>query len=294
MTSTKNAGLEGGLYGKGQVAVDREQRFSALEGVWPELHDELLATGARTKEIRERVAGFLSMQRLRTREQRAQEDFLDRVAAVIDGPSANASAMRKFLTEHWGNSDPSSNEVQAACDFYNATTNMFGDGASYEKVMSFDDQAHRDAVEAALLDRHWFVRHAAKPVLITSDVPVVLWSPRSERDHYRGLGLQTASEIWFPLDPQNLLVMSKDAGRRGTFEVPTRKLDLVSREIASRSFEEVYASPGQKEQLAGLRLAASKPAMRFNTGPMFETRPDGEEIYKGEILQTWIQSYDDV
>ena len=41
----------------------------------------------------------------------------------------------------------------------------------------------------------WTVEHCRRPMLFTSDRPVMCWRPRSARDEYEGIGVDTAEEI---------------------------------------------------------------------------------------------------
>jgi hypothetical protein len=294
ITGVNNIALENGLYGKGAEAVRRESSFSASEGQWPGLRAEIITTACRARELRERVAAHLTTQRLRTRQQLVQEGFLDSVAAYIETQYVSSATMLSFLKERWGVPSPTEQEIQGACDFFNGAVNMNGGTANFDKPASMDNAEHTERIKEGLLLRHWQVRRAHSPVLITSDAPVVLWSPRTENDHFRGLGLMDADEIWFPIDPRHLLVMSRTSGGRGFADVPARSLEKANVEIAARSFEAVFTSPAQEAQLMKLRMAHNMPAMRFNTAPLYEKAWDGSDLYKGEMIHTWIQPHDEV
>lgn len=293
ITGLKNAGLDNGLYGKGREASEREGAFSEAEGQWPELRAEIIATACRSLDTRQRVAEHITTQRLRTRQQRAQEDFIHTVAARHDSLFVEAPEMREFLVERWGIADPSPGEVQGACDFYNGAVNMNRRSKEFDTVMSLDVIRHTGEVEEALLQRHWQVRRCSEPLLITSDTPVVLVRPRSERDHVCGIGIMDAQEVWFPVDPRHLLVMSRTSGSRGLADVPSRSIVRANQEIAARCFEAVFTDPGRQEGLVSLRMSESKPAMRFNTGPLYERSWDGQDLLKGEVVHTWVPPHDE-
>jgi hypothetical protein len=37
-----------------------------------------------------------------------------------------------------------------------------------------------------------------------------------------------------------------------------------------------------------LPLAPHRSVLRFNSGPLYERGPDGKDVYKGEVMHSWV------
>jgi hypothetical protein len=65
-----------------------------------------------------------------------------------------------------------------------------------------------------LMEMNWTLEVDRKRLLITSDMPFVLWRTPTFRDRFEGIGVQTAEELRFPLDPGLQLVLLNADGPR--------------------------------------------------------------------------------
>jgi hypothetical protein len=138
---------------------------------------------------------------------------------------------------------------------------------------------------------HWTVEHCHRPMLFTSDRPMMCWRPRSVRDEYEGVGVETAEEIRMPLTPQDLLVIRR-IGVDGAIErVQPRRFERVNAAVASQCHEFVVATPDRARSLELLPLAAHLPVLRFDVGPGVRVLPDGREEPMGDIVHTWVPTH---
>lgn len=294
LTNIGNVALVKGFHGSGQEASDREAFFNEMEGRWPSLRAWLLIGKLSSSTERREVARFLAYQRLRTREERTRAEFHETALKFLSERPITAEAMQIFLVEQWGLKDPSPAEVQGACDYLEIFRYSLEEEGQNLKIDSISMPGHADTYINIIDSYSWRVERMPSLSLFTSDSPVVYWRPRTPQDHIEGIGLDNAREIWFPIDPQHLLVLTKTSGKSGIWSVSKQRLQLINLEIAARSFEAVIASTACGAELDSLFFRANKPALRFNIGPRIGVAADGTEHPMGEILHTWVPAYDDV
>lgn len=293
LTNISNVALEKGFHGSGQEASDREAFYGEMEDRWTSLRSWLINGKLTGSTERREVAKFLAFQKLRTREQRARDEFHATALKHLTERPIRIDAMRKFLVEQWGLQEPSPAEVQGATDyleFFRYSLEVEGEEL---KIDSISIPGHVETFTNIIESYDWRIERMPSPTLFTSDTPVVYWRPRTPRDHIEGIGLSNALEVWFALDPQHLLVLTKNSGKRGIWSVSKNRLQLVNLEIAARSFEAVIATEPCSSALNSLSLTPNKPALRFNIAPGVGVSADGTEHPMGEILHTWVPAYDD-
>lgn len=293
LTNIKNVALEKGFHGSGQEASDREAFFNEMEDRWPSLRAWLLIGKLSSSAERREVARFLAYQRLRTREERSRSEFNETALKFLPERPITTKAMQTFLVEKWGLQDPSPAEVQGACDYLEIFRYSLEDEGQNLKIDSISMPGHADTFIKIMESHSWRIERMPSPSLFTSDSPVVYWRPRTSQDHIEGIGLHNARELWFPIDPQHLLVLTKTSGKSGIWSVSKKRLQLINLEIAARSFEAVIASTACGAELDSLFFRANKPALRFNIGPGVGVTADGTEHPMGEILHAWVPAYDD-
>jgi hypothetical protein len=69
----------------------------------------------------------------------------------------------------------------------------------------------------------------------------------------------------------------------------------VNRHLAVACYEMVIACPTDKADLQRLRLRQARPALRFNTGPRYESDASGRPVLTGrEVLHMYVPYGDDV
>jgi Protein of unknown function (DUF4238) len=95
-----------------------------------------------------------------------------------------------------------------------------------------------------LIMRSWYVAEYTSPVLITSDEPVVLFSS-DQRRYGRRAGIEYAEEIWFPLGPKSLLVLTKEPyyGPERRALAAEGSASEVMRRIATNAYELILMHP---------------------------------------------------
>lgn len=289
-----NVAVEAGVYGRGALGQAREEMFCSLEESWPKLREALTnQSGGVDAEVRSQVSLFAAIQLIRTREHLAQAEFLSSFAAFSARRPVAKDDIRAFLTEHWLRFSPSDSEVEGAWSIaYVALRD--GEPPSKDEVISMLLGIAIREIAPRLIKFHWTVEHCRKPMLFTSDRPVMYWRPRSPRDKYEGIGLETAEEIRMPLTPHDLLVIRPIGVDGGVEPMQPRRFERVNAAVASQCHEFVLAAPSRMRELKFLPLASHRPVLRFNMAPGVRELPDGGEEPMGDIVHMWVPTHAEV
>lgn len=142
---------------------------------------------------------------------------------------------------------------------------------------------------APRLERYsWTLEHCRKPILFSSDRPVMHWRQPSPRDRYEGVGLETADETRMPLTPNDLLVIRQSGVDSAIQQVQPKRFDRVNLDVASQCHEFVIATPSLVRDLELLKLAKHRPVLRFDIGPGFQQMPNGQREPTGDVIHSWV------
>lgn len=286
-----NVAVERGGYGGGQVGKAREDMFRQLEDTWPSLRQELVSDGGYVRQpSREKVALFVAVQFVRTREHAAQVRFLADFAAYSTQRPVARDAIRAFLAERHLRFEPTENEVEAAWTIAAVALND-REPPTIDDVLGIGLNVAIREIGPRLAGKRWSVEHCTKPILFTSDRPVMCWRPPSARDAIEGIGIDTADEIRLPLTPNDLLVMRSNGVDEAVRRVQPRRFQRVNTAVGSQCQEQVIAHRSQITQLEALRLADHRPTVRFNFGPGYRRLPDGSHEPMGDIVHTWTPTH---
>ena len=190
--------------------------------------------------------------------------------------------VRQFLTER-RQSSPDENEVAATSDVLYV---LMSDKSS----LSDSTHAHlqgilQSALQAAPLIRQkrWSLEVSRKPLIITSDRPVVLWKPPSLQDTYKGVGLADATEVWFILDPYRMIVLRSEGQQRARRIGPER-VHQINSHIARHCDMAIVTHPDNLAFLSTISLSRNRPTLRINKGPAVD---EFGRSLDTEILQIW-------
>lgn len=282
-----NVAVEAGIYGRDEPAQLREKVFGGFEERWPDLRSLLLAQGGTvTGKVRSAISLFAALQLIRTREHMTQVEFLSDFGKFSGRRPVERDDIRAYLKQRHLRSAPSDREVEAAWTLAYVAFNYGGPLTKDETMRMLFDIAIREL--APRLDRYsWVVEHCRKPILFTSDRPVMFWRRPSPSDSYEGIGLETADEIRMPLTPSDLLVVRHSGVDMPVQQVQPRRFERVNADLVPQCHEFVVATPGRVGALALLTLAKHRPVMRFDIGPGLRELPDGRQEPMGDVVHTW-------
>ena len=292
VVGVQNVAVECGFYEmegpEGARSVAVEEALAGLEGAAAEAIQLIDRTGAPPDvgiSKRTTLAAFMALQLTRTPEQRGRVLFAKDLAAYAGAREIDAVIVAEYLERVHLGFQPSDSEVSAALDLAQV--------ALRDPAVLTDEFAIRlmlesvDQLVPVLLDRHWTLEIARKPRLLTSDHPLVIWRKPSRRDQYEGVGIANAEEIRFPLDPGKQLVLTPTQGPPVRPIEPNR-VRACNADVARGCHRFIVGHPNWPRRLREVPLAPKRPVIRFNTGPLYEKRPDGTTVYRGEVLHTWV------
>jgi hypothetical protein len=286
-----NVAVEAGVYGRASDGQVREEMFEHMENIWPDLRNALLDRGGRLPAPqRDAISVFAALQFIRTRESLAQAEFLSAFAAFSSQRPVSRDAVRHFLTEQHLHFVPTDAEVEGAWTFACVVLNQREPPTKDETMAMLVDVAVHQ-IGPRLKRMRWTVEHCRKPNLFTSDRPVMCWRPRSARDAYEGIGVDSAEEVRLPLTPRDLLVMRPTGDDAGVQEVQPKRFARVNAGVMSQCHEFLVATPPRSRELELLPVARHRPTLRFNVGPGTRVMPDGREEPMGDIVHMWIPTH---
>jgi hypothetical protein len=94
----------------------------------------------------------------------------------------------------------------------------------------------------AILSMTWNLVRSPDYLFVTSDHPVALWRKPSKAGSFYGVGILTADEVRFPVDPEYLLVLTP-GGPPLSIEASPEQAYYYNSHIAACSREWTFARP---------------------------------------------------
>jgi hypothetical protein len=260
--SVKNVAVVGGLYGLGELGDACEKMYQDVEMEWPSLRRDLIAQGDLQDDQRRLFALFAALQLVRTEKHFERMNFTSNVAATTVDRPVPKDAVRDYLRDLIGGDEPDESEVEAAWSLVCGELAMFG--------VSTPAVTHSVAVHVAVTQiaprletMNWTVHKFRRPALISSDAPVHFWRRPTEDPEPRGVGIETADEVRFPLSPSAFLVMDRGPRRSSTPQWSTRKARALNTEIARRCHQFIFGTRRSTVAIDQLPLSDWPPRLRF-------------------------------
>ncbi len=249
----------GGIYGRGELGDANEKMYQGVEAEWPNLRRDLIAQGDLQGDQRRLFALFAALQLVRTEKHVERTKFISNVAATTAERPVPKDAVRDYLRNLGG--EPDESEVEGAWTYVCGAIAMYG--------VPTAALAHSVAVDVAVTQiaprletMNWTVHKFRGGPLISSDSPVHPWRRPTQNPQPRGLGIQTADEVRFPLQPGALLVMDR-APRIPTPQWSARNPRAINAEIARQCHQFVFGTIGSMAAIDRLPLSDEAPRLRF-------------------------------
>jgi hypothetical protein len=259
--SVKNVAVRGGIYGLGQLGDACEKMYQDVEVEWPDLRRDLIAQGDLQADRRRIFALFAALQLVRTEKHVEQMNFISNVAATTAERPVPKDAVRDYLRDLHGGAEPDESEVEAAWSYVCGVLAMFG--------VPTPALAHSVPVDVAvtqiaprLQTMNWTVHKFRGAPLISSDSPVHPWRRPTQDPEPRGVGIETADEVRFPLSPGALLVMDR-APRSPTPQWSTRNPRAINAEIGRQCHQFVFGTRRAARAIDRIALSGQPPRVRF-------------------------------
>lgn len=293
LTSPLNVAVESGYYdvpdGMGGISKEVEAGLANIEGMADAVLRKIDANGRPPGERdpdSATLALFIGLQIARTTQHRERVLFPQRVLEWAGGREVTLELVADFLEREYLGFKPEAGEVDGAFTLVRVAEGEAPQTLTQEFAV---EMMLRSALEISkrLLRLHWSIEMDRRREFITSDTPVVLWRKPSPQDEYMGFGIETASEVRFPLDPGKQIVMSRRP-RRSTHDVELHRVRRSNKEMAGACHRFVVGSPVNRAQIDAHRLDRWRPVLRFNVGQGVRRDPGGQERpMAGDIVHMW-------
>lgn len=292
VAGTHNVAVESGFYDivepSGTVSTAVEVWLGRVEHAAADVLAAIETTGEPPRtgtQARRALAEFLALQFTRTPEQRERTLFPERVRTWLDGRDLTRDLMHEYLRDVHLRFEPAADEIEGAFSFVAVALND-PDGMTDTDAVDLMVRSAQN-VAPAIEGLHWSIEHDRRGRFISSDTPLTLWRPPSPRDSFEGIGVVTATEIRFPLDPWIQLVLAPDE-RPLAIDVATDRPRHCNADVAYGCHHMVFGSVEQAALIGRLPLASHRPVLRFAQGPGFTERADGTLEPIGDIIHNWV------
>lgn len=188
----------------------------------------------------ERLARFWAFQIVRSPRFRD----IDRQAAAHIGPLL---AGIDVVSAVFGGDDPAEWDDQAAADLRAAAA--ANAPAEYLAAPTTNSEIRImlrwvDALEDKLASLTWAVAETTKPLLCTSDNPVVTFRPTKDPEGFHGISPDSEAEVRVALDPTHVLLGSDRGLGADRIEAPKGLLEEVNRLTARECQNAIFYLPG--------------------------------------------------
>ncbi|MFF5056705.1 DUF4238 domain-containing protein [Micromonospora sp. NPDC000663] len=199
------------------------------------------------------IATFLAFQKVRGKRRRREIETQADFYVKLQYSGLGSDAIKRLLEERLGHASPEHiaqmEELVANLDDYEFVPDP------NEHVRMMGKLAHK--IFPHLMRRHWYLGVFDEPVLVTCDEPVMLY--KSNPSPIRGYGLLDADEVWFPLNPSILLILTREpqpVSARFSASISTAR--IVNAYAAHNAYQNIFLHPEQPdidtEQLADSAL----------------------------------------
>lgn len=275
-TSVANVAVEKDFYAVETVtgpSMEVERVLSKVEGDAEAVIQKILVGGfPLAMAEKEALAYFVAFQWLRGRDQRdSLEDMMSHLRKLFM-MNLTRRQIREGLEAVEGH-PPSDEEVESMVTYFSNPENY-----EYEFSANHTIEAMLENVTGLAniaFARTWQVVRFPSDCLLTSDAPVSLWSPRSERQgFFSGVGFGTAKEVRLPLDRRHALVLAWDATKGEVLrDLPLTHANALNHSTASNGYRWVFHHPDDRP-LDSLELPP--PGKKFVMEGLFSRIvPDG-------------------
>ena len=218
---------------EGQAATALRNTFQTVFGRWPPMGEHRLE-----------LIQFVAFQYLRGRRHRRQMEMMADFAFRLELSQVTKANVRDFLRGR--GVEPTSEAVGEALTVLADLDDIEVAPQNNHYIESMLRAFPR--MLPILAQRRMSLVQWEEPRLVTCDEPVLLlpWPDTQGR----GVGIQTAMEVWMPLDPRRLLVLAHE--RVGSPEVVVSGEDVseliesINMGIIANSHECVFMTPGTK------------------------------------------------
>ena len=181
-----------------------EDLLSAQESAAAEAIRETADSGSVREAHREILAMHMVVQMRRTRQHR---NFMKESAEYIGNLQAQVNLNQLLEEDEFEDEAERESAERYLAQFTSGELHVTADDKSLGGMIL--DRLEQ-LVPILLTGWNWIVVGINRPEFVTSDSPLCMLGEPAPGSPARGVGLETALEHWFPLDPKHALVLSRD------------------------------------------------------------------------------------
>lgn len=247
--STTKVAVETGFY---SVETEEGEEMPYVERLMSEIEGAAAKAIARTcsnlmllltPDQKIAISMFLGLQHTRGRRMRRRlEAQADMVTKILLADRVTPEAATSYLRSQ-GGADPTDEEI-AGVIAISSELDKFDVATHPNEHMRTMLEVGVEQIGLILSQMSWALGRFDAPVLMTGDHPVSLYVCPKNRNPLVGVGIATADEIWCPLDPRHVLMMTKDPIGDRLMHVDSGFAAAINQNTLAYSYEEVYFTPG--------------------------------------------------
>ncbi len=256
-----------------------EEFLGTQESAAAEAIRATVATHAVDEVGREILASYIVLQLRRTRQYR---NFMKESAEYIFNLQAQANLSQR-LEE--GDFETEAERETAERFLAQLTSGELYVTAEDKSLSGAILDGIEQLVPILLTGWHWIVVSINRPEFVTSDSPLSMLGEPVPGSPAKSVGLETALEIWFPLDPKHALVLSRDHSLPSYIEdISNGHVRTVNLRLALESERWTFYHPRNKG-VHKLQLPRAAPKFYEETLG-FQERGDG---MTGELVRVGVE-----
>lgn len=274
-TSAKNLAAEGGFNDLSDALSFPprlvEDILASSEGMAAISMNEVVRTGAVSAGDREVIAMYMSLQLGRTRKAR---DGYDSAATWTATQHAQIDVAKAL--EGSDDSLPASrSEVQQL--LHQLMNGELIVGPRKDHLVGYAFQTGVWAYPLLIEGWNWLVVSLSKPGFVTTDHPIAMLGEPTPNYPLVGVGVESALEIWLPLDPRHALVLSRDSSLTSPlFDLAPSHVRAINARLAAESARWVFFRPGTNP--IDTRSISPTPPRSSNERVAQHEFPDGRVV----------------
>lgn len=255
-----------------------EEVLSLQEGLAAMAIDRVSRAGVVNDEDRLALATHLAMQTLRTPRTR---DVVSESAEWVDSILAQIELGRRLAAGEFSIEERQLAE-DAIKELKDGTLRV---GPAEDARVGLALGSFDQMLEQLLGDWTWLIVVLSRPRFITTDHPVILLGEPEPDSTATNVGVATALELWFPLDPHHGLVLSRDRGLLSPLlDLPDAHIRAINLRFAQESTRWIFFRPGT-DPLRGFQIPRDPP--KWFVRPIGYRNEAGENV--SELVQSGIE-----
>jgi hypothetical protein len=196
----------------------------------------------RSPDDKHAIATFIAFQKVRGRRRRREIETQADFYMKLQYSGLGRDAIKTMLEERFGQARPEQiaemEDLVANLDDYEFVPDPNG------HIRMMGELAY--AIFPRILRRHWYLGVFDEPVLITCDEPVMIY--KNNPSPLRGYGLLDADEVWFPLNPSMLLILTLEPQPvPARFAAPISTAETVNAYSIHNAYQNIFLRPRQPD-----------------------------------------------